>query len=147
MTDRAAQKLREAEDLRARLIGEGRHRDAEIIRGEGDAERSQIFADAYNRNPDFFEFYRSMESYRRALGASGTTMVLSPDSEFFQYFNAVGAGTAPAGSDAQTTAPAGETSGGTTELVPEVQTEPDAPSASAEPVPEVPTPSMAAGGQ
>ena len=61
-------------------------RDAEIIRGEGDATRSQIFADAYQTDPEFFEFYRSMESYRTALGESGTTMVLSPDSEFFRYF-------------------------------------------------------------
>ena len=61
-------------------------RDAEIIRGEGDATRSDIFAQAYMQDPEFFEFYRSMQSYRTALGASGTTMVLSPDSEFFRYF-------------------------------------------------------------
>jgi membrane protease subunit HflC len=60
-------------------------RDAEIIRGEGDATRSDIFAQAYLQDPEFFEFYRSMQSYRTALGASGTTMVWSPDSEFFRY--------------------------------------------------------------
>jgi membrane protease subunit HflC len=61
-------------------------RDAEILRGEGEAERSGIFAEAYTRDPDFFQFYRSMQSYRAALGGTGTTMVLSPNSEFFRYF-------------------------------------------------------------
>jgi len=61
-------------------------RDAEILRGEGEAERSAIFAAAYTRDPDFFQFYRSMQSYRAALGGTGTTMVLSPNSEFFRFF-------------------------------------------------------------
>jgi membrane protease subunit HflC len=62
-------------------------RDADVLRGEGDAERSRIFADAYQRDPDFFQFYRSMKAYETGLGGQGTTMVLSPDSEFFKYFN------------------------------------------------------------
>jgi membrane protease subunit HflC len=61
-------------------------RDGEILRGEGEGERNAIFADAYTRDPEFFEFYRSMNAYREALETSGTTMVLSPSSEFFQYF-------------------------------------------------------------
>ena len=68
-------------------------RDADILRGEGDAQRNRIFADAYNADPEFFQFYRSMQSYRTALGSNGTTMVLSPDSEFFQYFGSEGQGT------------------------------------------------------
>ena len=68
-------------------------RDADILRGEGDAQRNRIFADAYNADPEFFQFYRSMQSYRIALGGAGTTMVLSPDSEFFQYFGSEGQGT------------------------------------------------------
>jgi membrane protease subunit HflC len=68
-------------------------RDADILRGEGDAQRNRIFANAYNADPEFFQFYRSMQSYRAALGGSGTTMVLSPDSEFFQYFSSEGQGT------------------------------------------------------
>jgi membrane protease subunit HflC len=88
----AAQSLRAVADRQAvEILAEAR-RDAEILRGEGDAERSQIFADAYNRDPEFFEFYRSMQSYRTALGASGTTMVLSPNSEFFTYFGGAGNG-------------------------------------------------------
>ena len=61
-------------------------RDAEIIRGEGDAQRNAIFAEAFGRDPDFFAFYRSMQAYEKALRAGDTTMVLSPDSEFFRYF-------------------------------------------------------------
>lgn len=71
-------------------------RDAEIVRGEGEAERNATFASAFNRDPEFFDFYRSMNAYVSALNnTSGTTMVLSPDSEFFRYFNdAAGPGAA-----------------------------------------------------
>jgi len=55
-------------------------RDGEILRGEGEGERNGIFADAFGRDPEFFEFYRSMSAYSEALKESGTTMVLSPDS-------------------------------------------------------------------
>lgn len=82
----AAQTLRAVADRQAVEILAAARRDAEILRGEGEGERTTIFADAYNRDPEFFQFYRSMQSYRTALGATGTTMVLSPDSEFFQYF-------------------------------------------------------------
>ncbi len=61
-------------------------RDAEILRGEGDAERSKVFAQAYNKDPSFFEFYRTMQAYRTGITGDGTTMLLSPDSEFFKYF-------------------------------------------------------------
>ncbi|KQW81199.1 protease modulator HflC [Devosia sp. Root413D1] len=82
----AAQTARAIADRQAVEVLSAARRDAEILRGEGDAERSQIFADAYNRDTDFFDFYRSMQSYRAALGPNGTTMVLSPDSEFFRFF-------------------------------------------------------------
>jgi modulator of FtsH protease HflC len=65
-------------------------RDSEIIRGTGDAERNRIFASAFGQDPEFFEFYRSMEAYRSALIDTGTTMVLSPDSAFFRYFGSDG---------------------------------------------------------
>ena len=68
-------------------------KDSEILRGEGDAARNAVFADAYNRDVEFFEFYRSMQSYRAALGETGTTMLLTPDSEFFQYFGGKAAST------------------------------------------------------
>lgn len=111
-----AERLAEAERLRARgreaaqriraradrevveIVAEAR-RESEILRGEGEAERNAVFADAFTRDQDFFEFYRSMAAYTAALEGTGTTMLLSPDSEFFRYFSdAHGSGrtTAPA---------------------------------------------------
>ncbi|MFB2550802.1 protease modulator HflC [Ensifer soli] len=99
-----AERLAEAELIRARgneesqrrraiadrqvveIVAEAQ-RDSEILRGEGEAERTGIFAGAFARDPGFFEFYRSMNAYQRAIGSPDTTLVLSPDSEFFRYFN------------------------------------------------------------
>ena len=81
-----AQTLRAQADRLAVETVATAQRDADILRGEGDALRNKIFADAFGKDPEFFEFYRSMQSYRAALQSNGTTMVLSPDSEFFQYF-------------------------------------------------------------
>ncbi|OKH88299.1 protease modulator HflC [Thalassospira sp. TSL5-1] len=67
------------------ILAEAR-RQSETLRGEGDAERNKILGAAYNKDAQFFEFYRSLQAYREALD-TGTTMVLSPDSEFFKYFN------------------------------------------------------------
>lgn len=62
-------------------------RDAEVIRGEGDAERNRIFAEAYGQDEDFFAFYRAMRAYEESLNDTDTRLVISPDSEFFRYFN------------------------------------------------------------
>ncbi|MEL6953778.1 MAG: protease modulator HflC [Pseudomonadota bacterium] len=62
-------------------------RESEIIRGEADAERNRIFAEAFGQDPEFFEFYRSMTAYERALRQQNSTMVISPDSEFFEYLD------------------------------------------------------------
>jgi membrane protease subunit HflC len=59
---------------------------AEQIRGEGDAERNRIFAEAFGKDPDFFSFYRSMQAYEVGLGHKDTRMVLRPDSDFFRFF-------------------------------------------------------------
>jgi membrane protease subunit HflC len=67
------------------LIAEAQSK-GEQTRGEGDAERNRIFADAYGRDPDFFTFYRSMQAYESGLRANDTRMVLKPDSDFFRYF-------------------------------------------------------------
>lgn len=108
-----AERLAEAEAIRARGIEAGQRlrsiadrqvvelvseaeRDAQIIRGEGDAERNAIFANAFNRDKEFFEFYRSMAAYAQAIQADGTTMVLSPDSEFFKFFKSSEGGNTPA---------------------------------------------------
>lgn len=84
----AAQSIRAIADRQAVEIVAAARRDSEILRGEGDATRNGIFAQAFGQDPEFFEFYRSMQAYRTALGSTGTTMLLSPDSEFFNYFRA-----------------------------------------------------------
>ena len=66
------------------ILSEAR-RDARIIEGEADAERNRIFAQAYGKDAEFFEFYRSLAAYEEALRGQNSTMVLSPDSEFFNY--------------------------------------------------------------
>lgn len=82
----AAQRIRARADREVVEITAEAQRESEILRGEGEAERNAIFADAFSRDTDFFEFYRSMAAYASALQGSGTTMLLSPDSEFFRFF-------------------------------------------------------------
>ena len=60
-------------------------RQAEILKGQGEGERNRILGSAFGKDPEFFDFYRSMEAYEKALG-EGTTMILSPDSDFFRFF-------------------------------------------------------------
>ena len=59
---------------------------SEIMKGEGDGQRNKIFADAFGQDPEFFAFYRSMQAYGKAFNAGETSMILSPDSEFFKFF-------------------------------------------------------------
>jgi modulator of FtsH protease HflC len=80
-----AARIRAEADRQAVVIVAQAQREADILRGQGDAERSRIFADAYQRDPSFFEFYRSMQAYEQALPPSDTTYVLSPDSEFLRF--------------------------------------------------------------
>ena len=77
-------------------------RDADILRGEGDAERNRIFAEAFQKDPDFFAFYRSMKAYETAIEGSGTTMLLSPDSQFFEFFKDSQGDVSAGGSGGQT---------------------------------------------
>lgn len=77
----------EADRERTVILAEAR-RQAQVLRGEGDATRNEILGRAYGRDPEFFAFYRSMDAYRESLGAD-TTLVLSPDSQFFRYFGRV----------------------------------------------------------
>ncbi|MDE2693127.1 MAG: protease modulator HflC [Paracoccaceae bacterium] len=60
-------------------------KNADIVRGEADAERNSIFAEAFGRDPEFFAFYRSLTAYENSLKGSNSTLVISPDSEFFDY--------------------------------------------------------------
>ena len=78
----------EAERERTILLANA-ERTGEILRGEGDAEKNKILGEAFSRDPDFFAFYRAMQAYVSAIDSSDTTMILSPDSEFFEYFNKI----------------------------------------------------------
>ncbi|WP_395666378.1 protease modulator HflC [Methylocella sp.] len=88
-----AQKIVAAADRNVVVLRGDAQRQADETRGEGDAERNRIFADAFGRDPDFFAFFRSMQAYEAGLKSSDTRMVVSPKSEFFRYFgSARGAG-------------------------------------------------------
>jgi membrane protease subunit HflC len=76
----------DADRQRTVIIAEA-YRDAEKIRGAGDAEAAQIYAQAFEQNPEFFSFYRSIQAYQRSLGQGNDVLVLDADSEFLQYFN------------------------------------------------------------
>ena len=62
------------------------NKKSEIMKGEGDGERNKIFANAFGRDPQFFAFYRAMQAYEKALIGGETSLVLSPDSDFFKFF-------------------------------------------------------------
>jgi membrane protease subunit HflC len=76
----------DADRQRTILLAEAR-RAAETLRGEGDAARTKILADATGRDPQFYAFFRSLQAYVQALQPGDTTMILSPDSEFFRFFS------------------------------------------------------------
>jgi modulator of FtsH protease HflC len=82
-----AQRITAAADREATVIRAEADRESSILRGQGEARRTNILNDAYGRDPEFFNFYRTMQAYSAALGAESTYMVLSPDSEFFSFFN------------------------------------------------------------
>ena len=62
------------------------NKKAETLRGEGDSQAIKIYADAFNQDSEFFAFYRSMQAYRKSIGSEDTTLVISPNSDFFRYF-------------------------------------------------------------
>ncbi|MBB3018086.1 membrane protease subunit HflC [Microvirga lupini] len=82
-----AQTIRARAEREATVIRAEANRTAEELRGKGDADRNRILAEAFTLDPDFFSFYRSMQAYEAGLKAGDTRLVLSPDSEFFRYFN------------------------------------------------------------
>ncbi|MDG1318184.1 MAG: protease modulator HflC [Paracoccaceae bacterium] len=81
----AAQRVRASADRTQLEIVSDAKRQSEIIRGEADAERNAIFAEAFGADPEFFEFYRSLAAYRVSLESGNSTMIMSPNSEFFDY--------------------------------------------------------------
>jgi len=63
---------------------------SEIMKGEGDGQRNKIFANAFGKDPEFFSFYRAMQAYEKALIGGETSLILSPDSDFFKFFGSSG---------------------------------------------------------
>lgn len=88
--------LRAQADRKAVVLVSEARRDSEIIRGQGDGERNRIFAEAFTQDPEFFAFYRSMQAYATSLQGEGTTLVLKPDSEFFEFFSSESGNKTPA---------------------------------------------------
>ena len=81
----AAQRVRASADRTVVELTSVARKNAEVIRGEADAERNAIYAEAFGRDPEFFAFTRSLTSYERALQAGNSSIVMQPDSEFFDY--------------------------------------------------------------
>jgi membrane protease subunit HflC len=95
-----AQKIRaDADRQKTVLLAEAR-KQADILRGEGDGIRNRIYAEAFQQDPEFFGFYRTMQAYRSSLGEANTSMVLSPDSDFFRYFGTEAGATGRSGEQA-----------------------------------------------
>jgi membrane protease subunit HflC len=82
-----SEQIRADADRQRTVILAEAYREAEKIRGDGDAKASQIYAQAFGQNPDFFQFYRSLEAYRSSFRNRSDVLVVSPTSEFFRYFN------------------------------------------------------------
>jgi membrane protease subunit HflC len=74
-------------DKERTIILANANKDSEIIMGTGDAKAAEIYANAYNQDPEFYAFYRSIDAYRNSIGNSNDIMVIDPDNEFFQYLN------------------------------------------------------------
>jgi membrane protease subunit HflC len=81
-----AQRIRAKADRDVVVLRANAQRTADQTRGEGDGERNRIFAEAYNKDPNFFAFYRSMQAYETGLKSSDTRMIISPNSDFFRFF-------------------------------------------------------------
>jgi membrane protease subunit HflC len=83
----ASRRIRGTADREVTVIKADATGEAERIRGEGDAEKNRIYAEAFGQDPDFFAFYRSMQAYQEAFKGEDTRFLLSPNSQFFRYFN------------------------------------------------------------
>ncbi len=84
--EEAATRIRADADAQSQILVAEAYRDAQIIRGEGDALSTQIYAKAYNRDRDFYRFYRSMDAYKKTFISKSDVMLIDPGSEFFKYF-------------------------------------------------------------
>jgi len=84
-----ATQIKAEADKSSQILLAKAYEDAQKIRGTGDAEAARIYAEAYNKDPEFFSFYRSLQAYRDSLDTNDQVLVLEPDSEFFRYFNSM----------------------------------------------------------
>jgi membrane protease subunit HflC len=82
-----AEQKRASADRERTVILADAYRDGQIIRGEGDATAAEVYASAYNKDPEFYAFYRSIDAYRKSMGQEGDLLVLDPDNDFFRYLN------------------------------------------------------------
>ena len=85
MGEEAATRIRADADAQSRVLVAEAYRDAQSVRGEGDALAAEVYAKAYSRDRDFYRFYRSMEAYKNTFSNKGDLMLIEPDSEFFRY--------------------------------------------------------------
>ena len=83
----SAELIRSTAEKDRTVILAAANRDGQIIRGVGDAKAAETYANAYNQDPEFYAFYRSIDAYRNSVGRSGDILVLDPDNEFFRYLN------------------------------------------------------------
>jgi len=86
------EKIRADADRQATVIIAEAYRDAQRMKGEGDAKASQIYANSFGKNPEFYKFYRSLDAYRETFRNRGDVIVVDPSSDFFKYFHSPGAG-------------------------------------------------------
>ena len=82
-----AEGIRADADRQETIIAANAYRDSELVRGDGDAVAASTYSAAFNRDPEFYSFYRSLDAYRKTFGAGGDVMLIEPDSEFFKYMN------------------------------------------------------------
>ncbi|MEO0573874.1 MAG: protease modulator HflC [Pseudomonadota bacterium] len=82
-----AEEIRATADRESTVIRSEAYRDAQRLRGEGDASAASVYAQAYNEDPEFYAFYRSLQAYKTSLGTQGDLLVIDPDSDFFRYLN------------------------------------------------------------
>ena len=80
-----AEKIRASADRQRTIELANAYRDAEEVRGEGDAEAARVYADAYQKDPEFYAFVRSLNAYKQSFANKGDIMLLEPDSDFFKY--------------------------------------------------------------
>ncbi len=90
--EEASRRIRADADRQQAVIIAEAQRQSSILRGEGEGEKNRILAEAFNRDREFFDFYRSLQAYRNTFGTDDTTMVLSPRSDFFRYFGDITGG-------------------------------------------------------